>query len=89
MRRKKLGMFILCYVFSKAFVLRNLCYSKISVLMLLGYRTAGIVLHPIYKIKFNIIYVTCGKTVTFFDFRKGFTISDVCAGALSCNTQTY
>ena len=27
---------------SKAFVLRNLCYSKISVLMLLGYRIAEI-----------------------------------------------
>ena len=30
----------------------------------------------------------CGKTVTFSDFRSGF-ISDVCAGALSCNRQTY
>ena len=27
---------------SKAFGLRNLCYSKIAVVMLLGYRTAGI-----------------------------------------------
>ena len=27
---------------SKAFGLRSLCYSKISVVMLLGYRTAGI-----------------------------------------------
>ena len=27
---------------SKAFGLRNLCYSKISVVMLLGYRIAGI-----------------------------------------------
>ena len=27
---------------SKAFVFRNLCYSKISVVMLLGYRIAGI-----------------------------------------------
>ena len=27
---------------SKAFGLRNLCYSKISVFMLLGYRIAGI-----------------------------------------------
>ena len=27
---------------SKAFGLRNLCYSKISVVMLLGYMTAGI-----------------------------------------------
>ena len=27
---------------SKAFRLRNLCYSKISVVMLLGYRIAGI-----------------------------------------------
>ena len=28
--------------FSKAFGLRNLCYSKIAVVMLLGYRIAGI-----------------------------------------------
>ena len=28
--------------FSKAFGLRNVCYSKISVVMLLGYRIAGI-----------------------------------------------
>ena len=27
--------------FSKAFGLRDLCFSKISVVMLLGYRTAG------------------------------------------------
>ena len=27
---------------SKAFAFRNLCYSKISVVMLLGYRIAGI-----------------------------------------------
>ena len=27
---------------SKAFGLRNICYSKISVVMLLGYRIAGI-----------------------------------------------
>ena len=27
---------------SKAYVLRNLCYSKIYVMMLLGYRIAGI-----------------------------------------------
>ena len=27
---------------SKAFGLRNLCYSKLSVVMLLGYRIAGI-----------------------------------------------
>ena len=47
--KKKWGMFILCSVFrhrstelSKAFGLRNLCYSKISVVMLLGYRIAGI-----------------------------------------------
>ena len=50
LRRKK-RMFILCYVFrsaelSKAFGLRNLCYSKISVVMLLGYRIAGISRKP-------------------------------------------
>ena len=44
---KKWGIFILCYVLglaelSKAFGLRNLCYSKISVVMLLGYGIAGI-----------------------------------------------
>ena len=41
------GVFILCYVFGqlssvKAFGLWNLCYSKLSVVMLLGYRIAGI-----------------------------------------------
>ena len=36
---------LLCYrsvELSKAFDLRNLCYSKISVVVLLGYRIAGI-----------------------------------------------
>ena len=37
-KKKKWGMFILCYVFGQLFGLRNLCYSKISVVMLLGYR---------------------------------------------------
>ena len=37
---------------SKAFGLRNRCYSKISVVMLLGYRVAGISMtkkYPVYK----------------------------------------
>ena len=32
--------------FSKSFGLRNLCYSKISAMMLLGYRNAGISRKP-------------------------------------------
>ena len=35
-------MFILCYVFGQLSSVRNLCYSKISVVMLLGYRIAAI-----------------------------------------------
>ena len=35
-------LFCLGSVESQAFGIRNLCYSKISVVMLLGYRTAGI-----------------------------------------------
>ena len=34
-------------------------------------------------------YYGCGQTNTFFDFRSCFIILDVCAGALSCNRQTY
>ena len=39
---KKWRMFILCYVFGHLSGLRNLCYSKIPVVMLLGYMIAGI-----------------------------------------------
>ena len=44
--KKKMGMFILCCLrsaeLSKAFGVRNICNSKISVVMLLGYMIAGI-----------------------------------------------
>ena len=39
--KKKGGMFILCYIFGQLSSV-NLCYSKMSVVMLLGYRIAGI-----------------------------------------------
>ena len=43
---------------SKVFGLRNLCYSKISVVMLLGYRIAGISLRTKkYALRPNAAYL--------------------------------
>ena len=41
-KEKSWQMFIRCYVFGQLSSVRNLCYSKISVVMLLGYGIAGI-----------------------------------------------
>ena len=67
MEKEKLGDFytLLCLrsaEFSKAFGLRNLCYSKISAVMFLGYRNAGISQNQ------NDINMTRAKSETVVEF---------------------